>query len=429
MTDNGIRKKILPLLFVIAAVIAVAVLGYIGITGGSSQDIEQQQSQTKISVSWWGNDDRHLYMLKGLDLFQKANPDIEVAHHYGVWNGYETRTKVSMKANTESDVMQINYAWLNTYSKDGTGYYDLNKLNNIIDLSGYSKDDLAYGTVNGRLNALPIAYNSIAFFYNKDTLDKYGLQVPATWDDLFNAAAVMKKDGVYPISMAKKMMWLLIVAEYEQETGRTLFNPDGTLAAQKDDIEIMLNFYKRLISEKVFQPVDSFNISDMNTGVTCGVMCWNNDAGRYCDKLAERGTNVVMGPELTMGGAKRSGWYMKPATMYAISNITDNPAEAARLLNFLINDPDMAKLQGSEKGIPVNKNVRDIVLGDDSMDKFEAEANQMMLKNRDSLNTFTPELENEDIIDIFKSQSDRYLYNNAGLDTCAYEIIQGIDSL
>jgi oligogalacturonide transport system substrate-binding protein len=115
--------------------------------------------------------------------------------------------------------------------------------------------------------------------------------------------------------------------------------------------------------------------------------------------------------------------------MYAISNITDHPTEAARLLDFLINDPDMARLQGAEKGIPVNKNVRDIVLGDDSMDKFEAEANKMMLKNRDSLNTFTPELENEDIIDIFKSQSDRYLYNNAGLDTCAYEIIQGIDSL
>ena len=69
--------------------------------------------------------------------------------------------------------MQINYGWLSQYSPDGEGYYDLYQLSDYIDLSGYSQADLDFGTVNGKLNALPIAYNSTVTFYNKDIFDKY----------------------------------------------------------------------------------------------------------------------------------------------------------------------------------------------------------------------------------------------------------------
>lgn len=204
MTGKKTADMILTAVTALVMAVLIITLTVIGLSDGGREKIEQKQSQTMISMSWWGNDDRHVYTLKGLDIFQKANPDIEVSHHYGVWNGYETRAKVSMKAHTESDVMQINFAWLNTYSKDGTGFYDLNELADVIDLSGYTAADLSYGTVNGKLNALPIAYNSVAFFYNKDILDKYGLDVPVTWDDFFDDAKVLSRDNIYPISMAKK---------------------------------------------------------------------------------------------------------------------------------------------------------------------------------------------------------------------------------
>ena len=427
MTGKKTADMILTAVTALVMAVLIITLTVIGLSDGGREKIEQKQSQTMISMSWWGNDDRHVYTLKGLDIFQKANPDIEVSHHYGVWNGYETRAKVSMKAHTESDVMQINFAWLNTYSKDGTGFYDLNELADVIDLSGYTAADLSYGTVNGKLNALPIAYNSVAFFYNKDILDKYGLDVPVTWDDFFDDAKVLSRDNIYPISMAKKMMWLFIVAEYEQKTGKTLFNEEGTLEADSGDMKIMLDFYKRLIDEKVFQPVDDFSISDMNDGTTCGVMCWINDSGRYCDELSARGTNVVLGTAPSMKGAERSGWYMKPATMYAISSITDHPEVAGRLLNFLVNDTEMAELQGAEKGVPVCSKARNAVLSGGDMDRFEAEADKQMLQNRDSLNTFTPELEDEDIIDIFKEESDRYIYDKTDVDTCAQEIVSRIN--
>ena len=53
-----------------------------------------------------------------------------------------------MKSHTETDVMQINYAWLDVYSKDGNGYYDLYELSEYIDFSNFTEDDIKFGERN-----------------------------------------------------------------------------------------------------------------------------------------------------------------------------------------------------------------------------------------------------------------------------------------
>ena len=134
------------------------------------QTVEKPQTQ-RLQMSWWGNDGRHMYTMQGVDLFQEENPEIEVAYRYGEWNGYEKRTKVWMESHNAADVMQINYAWLNEYSPDGTGFYDLNELSEYIDLSNFTDEEKSYGVKNGKLNALPIVSKEgklVAFVFRKD---------------------------------------------------------------------------------------------------------------------------------------------------------------------------------------------------------------------------------------------------------------------
>ena len=50
--------------------------------------------------------------VNAFDELEKLYPNIKVSCDYSEWSGYETRSNICMVSNTESDVMQINYAWL-----------------------------------------------------------------------------------------------------------------------------------------------------------------------------------------------------------------------------------------------------------------------------------------------------------------------------
>lgn len=387
-------------------------------------DVEQEQEPTHIQLSWWGNDGRHSYTMEGVKLFEEKNPGIDVALRYGVWNGYEKRTKVWMESHTESDVMQINYAWLNVYSADGDGFYDLNLLKDLIDLDNFTEEERSYGTKNGKLNALPIAMNTHTFYYNQDVLDSYGLQVPETWDDLFVLAKKMAPDGRYVLGLAKKHLFLLMIAYYEQSFGEPFFTQDGKIAADEKRIEFLLSFYKRLIDERVICPIDAFDRPKYMSGEVVGTMCWISDTKIHCDGLAETGVKVTRGSYPKLPGAVLSGWYVKPATMWAISADTEHPEEAAKLLNFLLNDPDMAKLQKTEKGVPVS-NAAVAALKEEGLTKTnEYKAVQEMNEHQADYHLIIPNMEKEAVIDAFKSGADEYLFDKMTLSDCAKKTLQ-----
>ena len=393
------------------------------VLGEDTQTIYRQDTeQTQISYAWWGNDARHQYTLTGIRVFEEKNPDIRVNHTYGVWDGYETRNQVFMKSHTNADVMQINYSWLHTYSPDGTGYYNLNFLTDELDLSRYSEADLTLGTVNGHLNAIPIAYNMPVFFYNQDIYDRYGLAIPKTWDDLFAAAERMSKDGIYPIGMVKKQMFLSMIAHFEQTTGRVLYTADGSYCGMPEDWAEMLSFYKELVDRKVIPSVSDFGATDFENGTTAGACFWASDATRYCEGLKAAGANVVIGDNLMTPGALRSGWYTKPATLYAISATTQHPKEAARFLNFLINDADMARLQGTEKGVPISERALDALKSSRQLDSLEYAAAQQILEMQEENEIMIPQLEAATVMDAFKDTADKYLYGKESLEACAAEI-------
>lgn len=389
-------------------------------------NVKENIEINKIVFSWWGNDPRHLYTMEGVDEFMMENPDVRVEYKYGIWNGYETRNRVFMKSHTEPDVMQINYGWLSQYSPNGEGYYDLYELTDYIDLSGYNEMDLNFGTVKGKLNALPIAYNSVVTYYNKDIYDKYGLDIPETWDDLFEAARAMRKDGIYPIGGVKKHVFMLLSAYYEQTKGESVFDENGVCQLDIDEMAYILDFYKRLIDEKVLIPIDQFDRNLLSTGELAGAIFWISDIDNYCSSIAETGT-PSLGKYLTnKPGDTVTGWYKKPATMYAISVGSEHPDVAARLLNYLVNDSKMAVLQATEKGIPVSAHALKAIEDEGLLEGYSVDANNQMIEAGDSLTIMIPAMEEDSIIDIFKTNADAYIYEKVTLEESAQKILDEI---
>lgn len=387
------------------------------------------QEYVEISLSWWGNDARTEYTLAAVQEFERLHPGIKVDCSYSEWSGYEARSQVQMFSDTEADVMQINFGWLPQYSPDGTGYYDIESVSDFIDLSNFSDDMLEYGRRNGTLNAIPIAMNAETVYINKTVYDKYGLDVPKTWDDLFNAAKVMKKDGVYPIAGVSKSIWLYTITYAEQVTGKDFLREDGTLNFNADELQIMLEFYDRMIDEKVCPNVEYYSQTNIESGVYAGDIAWVSDAVNHMEPALSNGFEIVVADYTTMDGKHAvDGWYAKPATMYAISKNTDYPEEAATLLDFLLNSPEMAVLQGVEKGVPLSSAAQNTLIENDMLEGIQYEASLCMEEAGDTLGQMNPFVENADLIDAFIDACNLVVYDKASPEEAAKELYNAIRS-
>lgn len=373
--------------------------------------VTDQVVPKEISFSWWGNDIRHDYTLAAIETFESLHPNIKVKCHYSEWSGYQTRNDVRMVTHTESDVMQINYAWLNQYSNDGEGYYDINQLSDYVDLSNFTEEDLAYGMKNGKLNAVPIALNTMTVYVNKSIYDEYGLDIPETWDDFFAAAEVMNGEH-YPISMSKKSAWFFLASYVGQMTGKNIMDDEGNITFGEEEAALMIKTYCDLVNKKVMPQVEYFDKLEIANGSYAGVLAWLSDAESYCGEAIANGYEISVADYTTING-NLSSWYAKPATMYTIRKDAENPREAAILLDYLLNSPEMASYQQIEKGTPLSIAARQYLEENDMLNGIQYEAFTKMSESKDKLEVISPYFENDAMIDAFMNACNEVLFSKS----------------
>lgn len=402
--------------FIALGISAVTLLSFTG-CGNTDMTFEEGNEQKEITFSWWGPDSRHAYTIAAVKAFEQEHPDIKVKLEYSEFTGFQKKTNVKMAAHTEADVMQLNYAWVSGYSPDGTGFYDLNELSDILDLSNYTEEALSYGTINGHLDALPIAQNGQVFVYNKSLYDTYNLELPKTWDDFEKAASVMKKDGICPLDLGSVTMWFISTAYVEQQTGKAIITDDGKFNFSEDDIAAMITFYINWVDKGVIREITERSDSDLSDGTSAGTVQWINSAEKYAAMFEQAGGTSAIGSTPVLSGASRTGWYVKPATMYAISANTDHPSEAAELLQFLVASEDMALQQKLDKGVPFNQAAKDILQANGELEGIMIDADNT-IDNTDTI-LMNPMFESSTLTNAFSQACTSVHYGEATIEEAA----------
>ena len=386
---------------------------------GEENVVLKQKEQTEITLSWWGNDTRNEYTLQAVERFEQLHPEIKVKCSYSEWSGYEARNQVRMVSGTETDVMQINVGWLSQYSSDGKGYYDLEKLGEELDLSNFPDDMLGYGRRNGILNAVPIAMNAETVYINKTVYDSYGLDVPRTFEDFFEAAKVMAPDGVYPLAGASKSIWLYCISYAEQLSGKHFFDKNNNITFDEDDLRTMIEFYNRMVDESVMPKVEDFQKYNIDKNAYAGVVAWVSDAMNYFKDPIEKGVSIIAADyPVEEGHESGDGWYAKPATLYAVSKNTSHPKEAAMLLDFMLNSAEWAELQGVEKGIPISRKAREHLDSTGKLEGLQYEASLVMEEN-EKISPMNSLIENGELYEDFISACDMVLFDKNSAEEAA----------
>jgi oligogalacturonide transport system substrate-binding protein len=320
----------------------------------------------ELRMSWWGGNCRHQATLKALDAFEKSHPDIKVKAEYTGWDGHLSRLTTQMASGTEPDVMQTNWPWLIIFSKNGDGYYDLDKLKAELDLSQYQAQDLQSTTINGKLNGLPVSVNAPVFYYNDVTWQKAGLAYPKNWEAFFAAGKTFQQklgNNYYPYTMVDQDVILLLNAYMMQTHRKPMFNSDGTFAWNDGQWDEAFSFVKRLSDDHVLpspKTLSSYgkgNLYEMKpwiNGEWGGLFTWNITIRMFANNMTPP-AKLVLGDYVMQPGTEESGVYFKTAQMLSVAKSTKHPKEAAILVNYLLNDPKSVEALGLERGIPLNK--------------------------------------------------------------------------
>lgn len=379
----------------------------------------------RLSFSWWGSEDRRSYTLSAVEQFEKMSDNVDIRTYSSDFKGYKENLDALMACGKNADVMQINYSWLSEYSPDGSGFYDLRQLDDIIDLDNYTDEQLALGECGGKLNAIPISLNAVTFYYNKTLLEQYGLAVPNSWEDILNCGQALKAEGKYLFETADVYLWLMLTAHEEQLSGRKMF--DGGGFSQENYLS-MMQFAQQLAENGVINYGSDYSRENFFNGSAAAELLWVSDAEYYVVPIEETGGRVIVGDYPVLENSTQKGWYVKPTSLYAISADTADPQEAARLVNFLLNDEHAVRLQGTEKGVPLSGSALETLSAEGLLNGVTFEASEM-INESGTLELMPAELENEKIYQCFFEEFDRFYYGKKSIEQAAENFYLELDNL
>jgi len=352
---------------------------------GSSRVVE-------LRMSWWGGASAHKATLEALKLFSERYPHIRVKGEYTGFLGHLERLTTQIAGNTAPDLMQINWYWQALFSRDGTGFFDLNQLSDIIDFKQYDARTLGMGEKNGHRNALSVGNAARLFYYNQTTYQKAGLALPDSWDSLLAAGPKMRTklgDSYYPIDGTFQDFAALARSYVVQKTGKPLVDDvNKRLNCAPEDMNDIARLYAGMTNSHTL-PAARVRASYGNVaqqemrpwinGQFAGCYLWNSSIDKYTDTLRP-GEEVVLAPYPLRPGATDAGLLYRPAMMFAINRHTRHPQETALLLNFLMNDPVGIRAMGLKRGIPSSAIARKTLAADGELTGLKQDSEEQLAK-------------------------------------------------
>jgi oligogalacturonide transport system substrate-binding protein len=318
-----------------------------------------------LRMSWWGGDSRHEATQAALNICGEKYGHT-ISPEFTGWSGHFERLATQIAGRTEPDIMQVNWPWLPIFSADGSRFYDLNELSDTIDLSNWSADQLDSGTMNGKLNGLPVSTTARLFAFNTAAWERAGLPLPTTWDELVAAGPVFRdKLGAdhFPFEASHLDATLIVLLYGTQMTGKSLIDAaTNEIAWTAEELTAAIEFYQKLVDNHVVPTQEAVagagNVPleenpNWTEGRIGGTYQWDTTYFKISDPMAE-GEELVYTAMLSQDGQKTQGIYRKPSMVFSISANTQHPEAAAQILNCLMNEEAGVMALGSTRGIPAS---------------------------------------------------------------------------
>lgn len=390
----------------------------------------------EMRMSWWGGDSRHAATQEALKVCgDKYGHTIKP--EFTGWSGHFEKLTTQIAGGTEADIMQVNWPWLSIYSADGSGLADLNELSDIIDLSSWDAAQINAGSMNGKLNGLPISTTGRLFVFNKTTYDKAGLALPTTWDELVAAGPVFQEklgEDFFPFEGAKLDAALLITIYGTQKTGKALIDPEtNEINWTKEELTDAVQFYQTMVDNHVIPAwkdvAAAGNIRLHENplwadGHIAGTYQWDSTYFKITGPLNE-GQEVVYSGLLSQDGQATPGIYRKASMVFAISENSPNKEAAAQIVNCMLNEEEGVAVMGTARGVPASSAAREQLLGADAIAQVQIDAQAKVINAKGP--AIHPMMEFPDVRNALQDNLELFAYGEIDAATAADDMMYAIN--
>lgn len=318
-----------------------------------------------LRIAWWGGDTRHSYTQQVIDMYEEKYPHVTIEPEYASFDDYWKKLAPQAAANRLPDIVQMDISYINQYGSNGQ-LEDLKPyLNSQIQVADVNENVLSTGIINEKQYGIPLGVNVLGFQYDPELLKKAGVDaIPEnwTWDQYKEIAMKAQSAGLY---MDGSMAADVFFNYYLRTKGLALYNNDGSALGYEDDA-LFTDFFGMLsglikdgavpTQDKLSQNKGVIEESDIVKGTGIGVWQWSN---QYV--ALQIAVNRPMALAQMPGPDMDKGLYMQPSMYWSITSNSKVKEEAAKFVDFWINDPEANNLIKGERGVPISSKIKESV--------------------------------------------------------------------
>ncbi|MFJ9174674.1 ABC transporter substrate-binding protein [Streptomyces sp. NPDC102360] len=352
---------------VLAAITALPLTGALGACSGndSASSASSSSSRTgKTTITFWS-------ALRGsqevVDEFNKTHDHIQVDYQQvpsGTQGGY-LKLSNAARAGNAPDVATIEYPQLPGFAIDGV----------TRDITGLISDKLrrkllpqALGltTFEGHTHSVPLDIEPMVMHYRKDLFDKYGFDIPATWDEFTDLARKVRRTGggrrltLFPTDgMTQFAAWSCQAGAQWFDTSHGAWNVSMADAPTRK----VAAYWQRLIDEKlVYTNASSARIADaqIGTGLVLTRLSGAWDAGAQMNARPEQKGQWRIAP-LPQWTPDKPSLGTHGGSTFAVTKDSKNPEAAMEFIEWQVSHPDALKARLSSGASSQYPTVSDLV--------------------------------------------------------------------
>lgn len=351
------KSGLIFMLFILFLSMAACDAGHQGNNGG------KENEKATLRVAWWGVQSRHDYTMKVIQMYEQEHPNVEIVAEYASWDDYWKKLAPRAAASGLPDVIQMDRAYLFQYGATGqledlTPYIE----DGTIDVSSIDENAISGGRLAGKLYGFPLGSNVLSVITNDDLMQAAGAKMDDenwTWDDfeqiaiaVHDAAGVYGTNGMYPADV--------FFPYYLRTQGSRLYNEDGTGLGYTDD-GLFADYFERqlrLVDAKAFPTPDvQAHITGINDDLIVkgnAAMSWNwsNQYSGFAESAAAP-LSIHLPPE----HADKAALFLRPSMFFSIPKSSTQKEQAAKFIDFFVNNTDANMLIKGDRGVPVSAKV------------------------------------------------------------------------